>query len=115
MKSLTINSIVLAVALWTTPSVAGTVEPVSQSDNPMTSATVTTSPASFHALSGLDAETLAAQEMTDQELKTVEGGTIYQTLLAAKGSFGEYKLVFGEGSVSTTYTLQGSCTCTCTP
>jgi bacteriocin-like protein len=44
----------------------------SEIDTP--SATSATAPVPLYALSRLEAETLAEQEMTDQELKAVEGG-----------------------------------------
>src|SRR5262249_11272969 len=81
MKSLTIHTlfvaVALAMALLGTPSMAASAfsgPPLSQSDKHTTSASPAPSPASCYALNRLDAETLAAQEMTDQELKSVEGG-----------------------------------------
>ena len=81
MKSLTIHTLVVAVALtlWGTPSMAASGEvsslPVSPAEKDTTSATAT-SAAPLYALSGLDAQTLAAQAMTDQELKAVEAGQL---------------------------------------
>jgi len=49
-------------------------QPLSESEKLTTSATPATSPAPLYALHRLDAQSLAAQEMTDQELKAVEGG-----------------------------------------
>ena len=51
-------------------------QPLSQSENDTHSATAATSPAPFYALNRLDAQTLAEQEMTDQELKATEGGLV---------------------------------------
>ena len=48
------------------------VSPAEQTDTH--SATVATASAPLYTLSRLDAQTLADQEMTDQELKAVEGG-----------------------------------------
>jgi bacteriocin-like protein len=67
------------MALLVTPVLAATGEvspvPVSPADQTDThKATEATSPAPFHALNRLDAQTLAEHEMTDQELKAVEGG-----------------------------------------
>jgi hypothetical protein len=83
MKSLTINTLVVAVALtlWGTASLAAS-ELSGQSEKDTPSATVATSIVPLHALSRLDASTLADQEMTDQELKTVEGGLFDSVLLA---------------------------------
>jgi hypothetical protein len=79
MKSLTINTLLVAVALAVsvTPSLAMDVSsmPVSLVDKEMQNARATTSVAPLHALSRLDGESLAGQEMTDQELKAIEGGT----------------------------------------
>ena len=81
MKSLTNKTLAMAVAmtLWATSSMAGEMSalPMSSSEKGTISAT-----APFHALSGLDAQTLSEQAMTDQELQAVEGGTILQTMLA---------------------------------
>ena len=75
MKS-TIKTLVVAMVLGTA-SVAAAAElssvPVRQKDT--SSATATTA-APLHALSRLDAQSLEAQEMTDEELKAVEGGTV---------------------------------------
>jgi hypothetical protein len=79
MKSLkNNNTLVMAVAmiLWATASMAGEVSnlPIGSSEKDTINASAAASPAPLFALSGLDAETLAEQEMTDQELKAVEGG-----------------------------------------
>jgi hypothetical protein len=82
MKSLATHKLVaLALTLWGTPSMAGTVEssslpvnPAEQSDRP--SVTAATVPAPLYALNPLDAESLPAQKMTDQELTAVEGASI---------------------------------------
>jgi bacteriocin-like protein len=73
MKSLTNNTLALAVAmtLWATVSMAGEVSTLPMGTSEKDAAA---SPAPFHALSRLDAQSLAAQEMTEQELKAVEGG-----------------------------------------
>jgi hypothetical protein len=77
MKSLAIHTLAMAVTitLWATTSMAGEVSnlPTRSSEKHSTSATAP-SPAPLFALSGLDAQTLADQRMTDQELKAVEGG-----------------------------------------
>lgn len=84
MKSLTIHTLVVAVALtlWGTPSIAANSEMASlqvnsaeQSDRH--SAPTATSPAPLYALSRLDAQSLAEQEMTERELRAVEGGSLY--------------------------------------
>jgi hypothetical protein len=76
MKALTTHTIVvaLALALCGTPSMAGEVSnlPVSSSDKDITAAAASPSP--LYALNRLDTQSLAAQAMTDQELKAVEGG-----------------------------------------
>jgi bacteriocin-like protein len=78
MKSLTIHTLVVAVAmtLWATTSMAGEVSNLSMgsSEEDTISAVVATSPAPLHALSRLDTQSLAEQEMSDQELKAIEGG-----------------------------------------
>jgi hypothetical protein len=79
MKTLTIHTLAVALTLWGTSSLAATVEvsslPVTPADQTDThKATEGTSAAPFHALNRLDAQTVAEQEMTDQELKAVEGG-----------------------------------------
>jgi hypothetical protein len=114
MKPLMNNTLAMAVAitLWATASMAGEVSISSSEKDPISA----TAAAPYFALTHLDAKTLAEQQMTDQELKAVEGGTIYQTLLAAKTSFSGLTLEMGTLTLeSTTYTLQGTCTCTCTP
>ena len=80
MKSLTIHTLVVAVALALsgTPSLAAMelsgqpVSPAEQRDRH--SVTAATAPVPLYALTRLDAQSLAAQAMTDQELKAVEGG-----------------------------------------
>ena len=93
MKTLTINTLVaLSMALLMTPSMAATgelsplpVSPAEQSDRH--SVTAATAPVPLFALTRLDAQSLAAQAMTDQELKAVEGGwgaiaSLYRNLVA---------------------------------
>jgi hypothetical protein len=87
MKSSTNKTVLvaLAMALWGTSSMAAGGEmstvPVRQAeDKEMSSATTATSPAPLHALNRLDAETIAGQEITDPELKTVEGGVSFSDL-----------------------------------
>jgi hypothetical protein len=86
MKSLTKLTLVITVAvtLWSTAAMAGEVSnlPVSsaaQSDRP--SATTATSSVPLYAVSRLEAQTLADQAMTDQELKAVEGAASFQVFL----------------------------------
>jgi len=79
MKSLTIHTLIVAVALLGTSSMAAAGELSTLTTNPTEqrdthSANAATSAAPLFALSGLDAQSLADQEMTDQELKAVEGG-----------------------------------------
>jgi hypothetical protein len=77
MKTLTIHIFVAAVALGlsaTTSMAATEMSSLNQIDKGTATATAAISPAPFHALSGLDEQALANQEMTDQELKAVEGG-----------------------------------------
>jgi hypothetical protein len=78
MKSLRNNTLVMAVAmtLWATTSMAGEVLKLSVGSSEIDThrAAVASSTTSFHALSRVDAQTLAEQEMTDQELRSVEGG-----------------------------------------
>jgi hypothetical protein len=82
MKSLTIHTLVVAVALALsgTPSMAAmefSDQPVSSAaDGDTYSATPATSTVPLYALSRLDAQTLAKQEMTEQDLKAVEGGLV---------------------------------------
>jgi bacteriocin-like protein len=82
MKSLANKTILvaLAMALWGTSSsmaaggVMSTVPVRQAEDKEMKSTTTATSILPLYALTALDEEILAAQEMTDQELKAVEGG-----------------------------------------
>jgi len=83
MKTLTINTlgVALALTLWGTSSMAAAMElsgqpvsPAEQRDRP--SATAATPTVPLYALTRLDAQSLAAQAMTDQELKAVEGGVV---------------------------------------
>jgi hypothetical protein len=82
MKSLKTHTLVVAVALalWGTPALAVmelSDQPVSSiEDRDTHSPTSATSTIPLYALSRLDAQTLAAQEMTDQDLKEVEGGLV---------------------------------------
>jgi bacteriocin-like protein len=80
MKSLTKNTLAMAMTLWTTAAMAGEKSnpPMSLSEKDI-SATVAASPTPLHALSRLDAQSVAEQEMTDQELKAVEGGDYIET------------------------------------
>jgi hypothetical protein len=73
--------VALALTLWGTSSMAATgegslvpVSPAEQRDQH--SVTAATAPVPLFALTRLDAQSLAAQAMTDQELKAVEGGKI---------------------------------------
>jgi hypothetical protein len=81
MKS-TIKTLVVTMVLGTASVAAGAeltsmpVSPAEQSD--AHHATAATAVGSLYALNPLNAETLAAQEMTDQELKAVEGRAIFQ-------------------------------------
>jgi hypothetical protein len=81
MKSLTTKTLVVALSLtlcWT-PSMAAVEfsgQPLSQSEKDTRSAAAATSAAPFYALNRLDAQTLAEQQMTDQELKATEGGLV---------------------------------------
>jgi hypothetical protein len=83
MESLMSKTLVaaFAMALWATSSIAATGEmsgvPVSPAEPDTQHAAVVTVPAPLHALNRLDTQSLAAQAMTDQELKAVEGGSIY--------------------------------------
>ena len=82
MKSLMNNTLAVAVAmtLWATAAMAGEVPNVpvdTAKQTDISSITGGTSTAPFHALSSLDTQSLATQELTDQELKAVEGGSIY--------------------------------------
>ena len=80
--------VALALTLWGTSSMAaaGEVSPVpvssaEQRDRPSVTAATPTVP--LFALTRLDAQSLAAQAMTDQELKAVEGGASSDLLTAA--------------------------------
>jgi hypothetical protein len=79
MKTLTINTFVVALSLslcWT-PSMAAAAfsgQSVNQSEQHTISATAAPSPTPFYALNRINAQSLAAQAMTDQELQAVEGG-----------------------------------------
>jgi hypothetical protein len=82
MKNLTIQTLGVAVAvmLWGTASMAATSLVSNQSMSPQEQSNrhsdiAAISPSPLYALSHLDAERLTEQEMTDQELKTVEGGS----------------------------------------
>jgi hypothetical protein len=73
--------VALALTLWGTSSMAAAgelaplpVSPAEQRDRH--SVTAATAPVPLFALTRLDAQSLAAQAMTDQELKAVEGGDI---------------------------------------
>jgi hypothetical protein len=76
MKSLTIYTLIVAVALGTA-SMAASAElssvPLSQLQKDTVSATATISTAPLYAPNRLDAQVLAEQVMTDQELNAVEG------------------------------------------
>ena len=81
MKSLTIHTLVVALSLslcWT-PSMAAAEfsgQPLSEPEKQTISANPAISGAPLYALHRLDAQSLAAQEMTDQELKATEGGLV---------------------------------------
>jgi hypothetical protein len=102
MKSLTIYTLVVAaaLALWGTPSMATSgelasvsVSPAEQSDKQRAA----TSAVPLHALSRLDAQTLAEHEMTDQELKLVEGGQLGLELGdVATGIYGSFLYGFSK-------------------
>ena len=71
--------VALALTLWGTSSMATAgelaplpVSPAEQRDRPSVTAATPTVP--LFALTRLDAQSLTAQAMTDQELKAVEGG-----------------------------------------
>jgi lactobin A/cerein 7B family class IIb bacteriocin len=88
MKPLTIHTLVVAVALalWATPALAVmelSDQPVSSiEDRDTHSAVSPTSTIPLYALSRLDAQTLAAQEMTEQDLMEVEGGLVVIAIIA---------------------------------
>ena len=86
MKSLRNNTLVMAVAmtLWASASMAGELSnlPVSSSEKDQISATSAASSPLLHALNRLDARSLAEQEMTDEELKAVEGGLVVPNIIA---------------------------------
>jgi bacteriocin-like protein len=109
MKALTIHTLVLTVALLGTSSMAAagelstvTVSPTEQRDTH--SATKATSSSPLFALSSLDTQSLAAQEMTDQELQAVEGGT-YIAVPQAPSGYETFYVGFYKGW----YTSQCSC------
>jgi lactobin A/cerein 7B family class IIb bacteriocin len=79
MKALTIHTVVVAVALTllaTTSMAAMEMSslPINQLKTDTHRATAATSSVPLYALNRFDAHTVAEQEMTDQELKAVEGG-----------------------------------------
>ena len=84
MKTLANKTVLvaLAMAVWGTPALAATVElaslSVSASEKDTHRATAATAPTPLYALSRLDAETLAGQQMADQELKAIEGTYIFR-------------------------------------
>ena len=88
MKLLTIRTlaIVIVLALSVNPSVAGTDlygQPVSSAvDRDTDSVTPEASMPPLYALSRLEAQNLAEQELTDQELKEVEGGLVVIVIIA---------------------------------
>jgi hypothetical protein len=96
MKPVTIHTLVVAVtlALSGTTSMAAQLagQPLSQSEKQTTSATET-SPAPLFALSGLDAQTLAEQAMTDHELKAVEGEGVFDFVLSLAASSGSSEYI----------------------
>jgi hypothetical protein len=98
MKSLTIHTLVvaMALALCGTPSMAATElsgQPLSQSEKHATSATAATYSAPLYAVSRLEAQTFADQEMTDQELKAVEGGYAANVYIIDMSFLGTYEIV----------------------
>jgi hypothetical protein len=105
MKSLMSKTLVpaFAMALWATSSIAATGEmssvPVSPTEPEQATqpAAVATVPAQLHALNRLDTQSLAAQTMTDQELKAVEGGSIYSFMSNALTWYIDLEL--GQGTV----------------
>ena len=79
MKSLTFHTLVMALALALSGTTSKATDLSNLPENPTEqrdtlSANTGTLPTSLHALRNLDAQSLAAQVMTDQELKAVEGG-----------------------------------------
>jgi len=78
-----------------------TATPAEQTDTHHT--TAATSPVPLHALSRLDTQSLAAQEMSEQELKAVEGGTMPGFTLPA----GDGWVAFGAGIVAGFYYQEG--------
>ncbi|MCM3902346.1 MAG: hypothetical protein ND866_11620 [Pyrinomonadaceae bacterium] len=90
--------VALALTLWGTSSMAATgelsplpVSPAEQSDRH--SVTAATAPVPLFALTRLDTQSLAAQAMTDQELKAVEGGKASNELLLVPTKGTTYKEV----------------------
>jgi bacteriocin-like protein len=79
MKTLTINklAVAMAIALWETSSLAATGKSSMANSAGQTEIQpiVATSVVPLYALSHLEAQTLAAQEMTEHELNAIEGGT----------------------------------------
>jgi hypothetical protein len=107
MKSLTIHTLVMAVsfALCGTPSMAATElsgQPMNQLQNDTHSVMAPTPSAALYALNGLDAHTLAEQAMTDQELKAVEGGAIFQVYSIGVGWGTVVLEVYQDSSAQTT-------------
>lgn len=70
--------VALALTLWGTSSMAAAVElsTANPAEQDTLRGTVATAPAPLYALTRLNAQSLAAQAMTDQELKAVEGGLV---------------------------------------
>ena len=87
MKSLTNNTLMMAMAmtLWATASMADEVSnlPMNSLEKDTVSASAAAYPAPLHALSHLDAQILGDQVQTEQELKAVGGGAgnIYDAFL----------------------------------
>ena len=120
MKSLTIKTLAVALtlALLITPSLAVSGElsnlPVSLSEKNTHEATAATSSTALFALNRLDAQTLAEQEMTDQELKAVEGGMVTAvrptTTYTLDLGLGVMQIsVFSNQWPDNSYVLVGSC------
>jgi hypothetical protein len=103
MKSLTVKRLIVVVAmvLWVTPSLAMDVSNVpvgtpEQTDKSRTM--VSPSAALLYALSGLDTESLAEQEMTDQELRGIVGEGIFDIVLSLAASSGSSEYITFEMS-----------------
>jgi hypothetical protein len=102
MKSLTINTLLVAaaLALSVTPSMAASVEtanPGEESDRHRVTGAASSAP--FHALSRLDAQSLEEQKMTNEELQAIEGSEMFIYRI----DLGWSRIWFGEYSDKTTF------------